>query len=484
MRTRWTDPRYPGVWLLTIVILVMVYNAAVAQSMRKGPYLIYPGTNIEMQVLWQLSVIDTCTIEWGADTSYSLGSEQTLEYGGDHQHTHTITGLTPGTMYYYRVTVGAEEYAGSFRAAPATDATQVKFIAYGDTRTYPAQHDGVAASIISEYVSDPEFQTLLIAVGDLVANGNLEADWGTEFFDPTYTNIQTMLATLPYQSCMGNHEGSGVLFTKYFPYPFVSGRYWSFDYGPAHVVVVDQYTSYGAGSAQLSWIESDLAATTKPWKFLYLHEPGWSSGGHSNNTTVQTYIQPLCEQYDVPIVFAGHNHYYARALVNGVHHVTTGGGGAPPYNPQAGYPNVVYAISAYNYCKIEINGAFLHFIARTRSGTVIDTFSVNLPQAGVLDDDREVAPPQISLSQRGPNPFSRRAVISFSLPEVSQVELGIYEISGRRIRTLVDGVHEAGYHDAEWDGKDESGKEATSGIYFARLEVGGYGLTRKLVLAK
>ena len=77
-------------------------------------------------------------------------------------------------------------------------------------------------------------------------------------------------------------------------------------------------------------MRTDLAASAKPWKFIVLHEPGWSAGGgHGNNTTVQNDIQPLAVQYGVAIVFGGHNHYYARANVSGVTHLTMGGGGAP-----------------------------------------------------------------------------------------------------------------------------------------------------------
>lgn len=344
-------------------------------SVRKAPYLIYAGTNAEMEVHWQLYGTAGCTIEWGADTSYSLGSGATSEYGADHQHTYTIDGLIPGTLYFYRMTAAETyEYTGSFRAAPAGSETQVSFLAYGDTRTYPADHDAVAAAMISNYTSDPDCQSFTLVVGDLVSSGNDEADWDTEFFGSTYTNIQALLANAPYLSAMGNHEGNGVLFQKYFPYPFVAGRYWSYDYGPAHFTVVDQYTSYSPGSPQLQWIEDDLAASNKPWKFIYLHEPGWSAGGHSNEIPVQDYIQPLCEEYGVSIVFAGHNHYYARALVNGVHHVTTGGGGAPLYTPDPGYPYVVQTAKEYHYCKVSIDGSALNFEAVKPDGTVLDAF--------------------------------------------------------------------------------------------------------------
>jgi hypothetical protein len=227
---------------------------------RKVPYLVYSGENTEMDVHWQLVLTDTCTIEWGTDGSYSMGSVQTTEYGTEHQHAYTIGSLDPGTVYYYRVTVQESQYTGYFRAAPPDDQISLKFFAYGDTRTYPADHDAVAAVMVSSYQADPDFLTFVLSVGDLVTHGDDDTDWTEEFFDPSYANIRKMLRHLPYQSAMGNHEGSGVLFSRYFPYPFVAGRYWSFDYGPAHFTVVDQYTSYGPGSAQLDWIEDCIPA--------------------------------------------------------------------------------------------------------------------------------------------------------------------------------------------------------------------------------
>jgi hypothetical protein len=355
---------------------------------EKAPYLIWPGNPAEMQVLWQLDGPDTCEIEWGLDTTYALGSAETTEYGTDHQHTFTIPGLVPGTYYYYRVIAPDAQHVGTFTAAPDPSATAVKFLAYGDTRTYPADHDQVASAMISTFTDDPAYQSIVAVVGDLVSDGDLEGDWRDEFFDPAYSGIQEFLRSVPYHSAMGNHEESGVLFMKYFPYPYVSGRYWSYDYGPAHFVVVDQYTSYAPGSAQLLWIESDLAASTKLWKFIQLHEPGWSAGGHSNEIPVQNYIQPLCEQYGVSIIFGGHNHYYARAEVNGVQHVTTGGGGAPLYSPIPSYPYVVTTAEVHHYCKISIDGYGLDFEAVTPEGDIIDSFSLEFPTLDFVSTDQ------------------------------------------------------------------------------------------------
>ena len=452
-----------------------------AQSaMRKGPYLIYPGSNTEMRVLWQLFDTDTCTIEWGLDTPYSLGNSQTVEYGNDHQHTFLLTNLTPGSKYYYRVWAGVEVFHGSFRTAPADTTTQIKYIAYGDTRSYPSWHNTVAAEIINTFTADSNFQSIIISVGDLVNYGDGESDWDNEFFNPTYGHIQSMLANIPYQACMGNHEGSGQLFVKYFPYPFVRARYWSYDYGPAHFVVIDQYASYNPGSLQLQWIEDDLAATNKDWKFIYLHEPGWSAGGgHNNNISVQNYIQPLCEQYGVSIVFAGHNHYYARAVVNGVQHITTGGGGAPRHYPTPGMPNIVFSAREYHFCKIEINGDTLHFKASKTNSTIIDSFDIVLGAVGIDDDSRGEMPQELLLYPAYPNPFNPTSTISWQLAVSSPVNLAVYNLAGQRVAVLVDERQPAGFHQIEFDAS-----ELASGIYLYRLRAGKYVETRKMVLMK
>jgi len=134
--------------------------------LEKGPYLIYPGVNTKMQVLWQVTNTQSCTIEWGSDRTCSLGSAGTTEYGTDHQHSYTISGLTPGTKYYYRVSADSNYHTGDFNTAPADSATDLKFFAYGDTRSEPDDQDTVIEQVIDTYTLDPEFQTLILHVGD------------------------------------------------------------------------------------------------------------------------------------------------------------------------------------------------------------------------------------------------------------------------------------------------------------------------------
>ena len=459
--------------------------AEIPHPVRKTPYLIYAGNNREMKVLWQLVCSDTCRIDWGPDTSYSLGGASTYEYGDDHQHAYTIENLTPSTKYYYRIIAEADTFPGSFSTAPYSNVGEARFFAYGDCRTYPADHNIVAGAINSSLIAHPSSSALIISVGDLNSDGDLEDDWDSEFFASSYSSLQTMLADIPYQCCMGNHEGTGELFEKYFPYPYVADRYWSFDYGPVHFVMIDQYVDYSSGSAQHAWIASDLASTSKPWKMVVLHEPGWTAGGgHENNATVQNDIQPLCELHGVSIVFGGHNHYYARAVVNGIHHITTGGGGAPLHTPNLGYPNIVAGASAYHYCDIEIDDGSLSFVAVSTSGDTLDEFTVAGTVTAVEMDEEKPPFRKFVLHDAFPNPFNPQTTISFTIPAASRVELNIYDVNGRKVRTLVQRELAAGRFSYSWDGKNDAGRRVDSGLYFCVLNSGEKTQSKKLLLLR
>lgn len=88
------------------------------------------------------------------------------------------------------------------------------------------------------------------------------------------------------------------------------------------------------------------------------------------------------------------------------------------------------------------------------------------------------------LMPAAPNPTGDRTAISFHLSAPGRVSLGIYDVAGRLVRTLVSENRTAGHHKAAWDGRDNDGKPATNGVYFYRLTVGDYTSTRKLIIVR
>jgi len=89
-----------------------------------------------------------------------------------------------------------------------------------------------------------------------------------------------------------------------------------------------------------------------------------------------------------------------------------------------------------------------------------------------------------SLSQSYPNPGNPSTTITFTLPQKAHVTLEIYNLLGQRVRTLVEGVKEAGPHAVVWDGRDELGKIVPTGIYLYRLQSADFVRVRKMVLVR
>jgi hypothetical protein len=87
-----------------------------------------------------------------------------------------------------------------------------------------------------------------------------------------------------------------------------------------------------------------------------------------------------------------------------------------------------------------------------------------------------------SLSPARPNPFDRITTIRFVLPRAGDARLDVYDLSGRRIRTLAAGEHDAGPHVVTWDGRESGGSQAASGLYLVRLQAGAFTATRKVLL--
>ncbi|NQV18177.1 MAG: T9SS type A sorting domain-containing protein [Armatimonadetes bacterium] len=83
-----------------------------------------------------------------------------------------------------------------------------------------------------------------------------------------------------------------------------------------------------------------------------------------------------------------------------------------------------------------------------------------------------------------PNPFNPVTTIAYCLPEECQISISIFNIKGQEVKELTSGIQPAGNYTITWNGKDESGKDVTSGIYFYKLKNNGKELTRKMLMLK
>jgi hypothetical protein len=416
--------------LVIIALAIFSFVCAQESQMRKGPYLIYPNNPSQMTVLWQLKNSDTCRLQWGLTPACTTGSVFTTETenGIDgHQHIHTLSELTPDRLYYYQITENNNVHAGSFRSAPPDSVGTTSFFVYGDTRTYPQMHDSVMPGICHSINDEPSHQTFLLHAGDWNSS-SMESYWDSDYFNRECPNTMEVLSKIPVLGARGNHEDDAAVFRKYWPYPFESeGFYYAFDYGPVHVAVVDQYTDYSIGSKQIQWLDHDLARSDKPWKFILLHEPGFSDeGAYPNNRSVQKVIHPLCRIYGVNAVFGGHSHFYAHCIVDSVHHLTFGGGGGPLYQVGHTGQGLIMSETSLHYARVSVESDSAVVTVFRPDRTVIDRFS--------MSDTLEPEPPVVITKRIAPVqvytvPAAKRLVIE--IKDYKNTEVTLLDFCGR-----------------------------------------------------
>ncbi len=89
------------------------------------------------------------------------------------------------------------------------------------------------------------------------------------------------------------------------------------------------------------------------------------------------------------------------------------------------------------------------------------------------------------LLQNAPNPFRVATTVRFDLASRARVDLRVFDVAGRVVRTLTAGrVLEAGRHDVAWDGRDDAGRAVGAGLYFYRLDAGALRETRRMVVTR
>jgi hypothetical protein len=106
--------------------------------------------------------------------------------------------------------------------------------------------------------------------------------------------------------------------------------------------------------------------------------------------------------------------------------------------------------------------------------------------APVDDDSGRGLPsaPAGRLDDAAPNPFNPRTTLRFTLDHADVVRLDVFDASGRRVRTVVDGAFAAGAHEAEWDGRDDAGRSVASGVYLMQLRGSNFTESRPATLLR
>jgi len=112
-------------------------------------------------------------------------------------------------------------------------------------------------------------------------------------------------------------------------------------------------------------------------------------------------------------------------------------------------------------------------------------FSITIDGANALSAYLEgLIPDEFALHQNYPNPFNPITTMRYDLPETDLVNITIYDMLGREVKTLINQTQDAGYRSVIWDATNDYGKPVSAGIYLYQIQVGEYISTKKMVLLK
>jgi hypothetical protein len=141
----------------------------------------------------------------------------------------------------------------------------------------------------------------------------------------------------------------------------------------------------------------------------------------------------------------------------------------------------LYSIGGYGW-SASVDHGFSNQVLATQ---LLDCIPTGVPEEESPGPDPDASITRYALLPVFPKPFNPVAVIRYEIPPPgAEVSVRIYNLTGRVVRTLVDGESQAGRHEVSWDGRSDDGRSAASGVYFCRLEAGGFTQARKMVLLK
>ena len=96
----------------------------------------------------------------------------------------------------------------------------------------------------------------------------------------------------------------------------------------------------------------------------------------------------------------------------------------------------------------------------------------------------KIAADQLALDGNYPNPFRGQTHIQFALPEATEITVSVYDITGRKVATLLSQSLVAGSHIVLWNGRSNGRQELSSGVYFVRVEAGAFSQVRRITIVR
>lgn len=370
---------------LSIIFLLTALLSLFGIELEIEPYLLNVNEN-SAEVCFRLS--DDSEAEL-----YLWSSLDTVKVNSKNSQFHIIKaeGLDQGSLYYYKIIAGRDNFKSEFYyfRTSAADGESFTFAVFGDTRPGESANTKIHSDIIEQISRiSPSFVLLL---GDMVDDGRNINEW-IDFF-----NIESdVLSRTGFFPVLGDNDfmsGKGI-YESFFP--FLKQKYYSFKWGNVWFFGLFAYDSSGtqpesdfnSESDQLKWLKDELSrkeVSEASFRVVFIHDPVIISRGYSSDVLKKSLV-PVFEQYNVDIVFSS-EHLYERSNLNGVTYIISGGAGAELIWRDKKNNYSVKDARKHHFCRIDATPNSLNLKAVDINGTVIDEIMLTPKNNSSIQDE-------------------------------------------------------------------------------------------------
>ena len=321
-------PRYLiGCWGIIIVLFTM---RAGGTMLTRGPYL-QNGTASSVVIRWRTDVPTESHVRFGVSPSDLNRAVFDTSYTTNHEV--IVGGLLPDSQYYYAIGSETETFAagsGYFFITNPQTAKPTRIWVLGDAGTWSNPQRAVRDAYYA--FSTNRHTDLWLMLGDNAYGEGTDAQYQGALFNIYAEMLRKSVLWL----ALGNHDTYSTGVVEQFPYleiftlptageaggaPSGTEKYYSFDYGNLHFVVLDSMSSSRATNGPMcAWLEQDLAANTSEWTVALWHHPPYTKGSHDSDDEheliqMRQSVVPILESHGVDLVLCGHSHSYERSCL-------------------------------------------------------------------------------------------------------------------------------------------------------------------------
>lgn len=348
-----------------------------------------------------------------AEQVNAVASDFATDLGPSRLFTANLTGLSASTKYTYRAGDGqhwSDLHAFTTAAAKPGD---FKFLVFGDSQSSTSgdsPYGDWRRTVHNAYKANPSAK-FMVNLGDLVGTGQSCEHWNAWFSATT-----GVIDSIPVMPVLGNHEYAGGGGPSYWISQFrvpqngpdgLKSRVYSYDYGRAHLVVLDTEKATGDNLVHTQkWLDADLSASNATWKIVFFHKAPYEVKDGRTNPALREAFGPTMESRHVDLVFNGHDHGVGRTWPikdgvlkqkpsQGTIYFITGRSGSKTYKDlskrewNAFFHNPLHQP---NYLVVEVTDARLTVKTLNQDGSLVDTFFIDKAKDATSDGLKLPAP--------------------------------------------------------------------------------------------